>query len=349
MQKTGRPWYRRQNDSWYVQVDGKQVQLAKGKENKAAAYFRFAELLEAGVPSAPRPAATVGELVEAYKAHLKNRIKPTTFASYLSVLNPWLRAFSEQPAESVQAAAMEEWAKKQRWSATTQRFALTVTAGAFRWAKRTSLLCDNPLRDLQKPRARSRGADVLIDDALHRKLQEVASPQFRDFIEAVHATGARPGEIARVEARHIVWDANCITLTEHKTAKSGRARIIYLPPHVLPLFGRLAAEHPTGPIFLNTRKEPWKKTGWKQAMERAQRKLNLPQRPLTSGYRHTFATDALESGVPDAHVAELLGHASTAMIHRHYGHLAAKAKTLRASLERVRSLNRSSIGRESGE
>jgi integrase len=55
-------------------------------------------------------------------------------------------------------------------------------------------------------------------------------------------------------------------------------------------------------------------------MARAQGKLALTRRPLTSGYRHTFATDALEQGVPDALVAELLGHASTAMIHRHYGH-----------------------------
>jgi len=57
---------------------------------------------------------------------------------------------------------------------------------------------------------------------------------------------------------------------------------------------------------------------------------------LTSGYRHTFATDVLDRNVWDAHVAELLGHASTAMIHRHYGHLAAKAKVLRASLDQVR-------------
>ena len=38
-------------------------------------------------------------------------------------------------------------------------------------------------------------------------------------------------------------------------------------------------------------------------MERAQKKLKLSKRPMTSGYRHTFATDALENGVPDAHVA----------------------------------------------
>ena len=47
-------------------------------------------------------------------------------------------------------------------------------------------------------------------------------------------------------------------------------------------------------------------------------------------------TTALEQGVPDTHVAELLGHASTAMIHRHYGHLAARSVVLRASLGRVR-------------
>lgn len=61
-----------------------------------------------------------------------------------------------------------------------------------------------------------------------------------------------------------------------------------------------------------------------------------PRRPLTSGYRHAFATDALEAGVPDAHVAELLGHTSTAMVYRHYGHLTAKGRALRESLDRVR-------------
>ena len=158
----------------------------------------------------------------------------------------------------------------------------------------------------------------------------MVSPEFRDFIEAVHATGARPGEIARLEAGHIIWDAACAVLQEHKTARNGRVRTIYLPPTTLALCREWAVKYPTGPIFRNTRGKPWRKTGWKQAMARAQHKLGLLRRPLTSGYRHTFATDALECGVPDAHVAELLGHASTAMIHRHYGHLAEKTRALRA-------------------
>jgi integrase len=52
--------------------------------------------------------------------------------------------------------------------------------------------------------------------------------------------------------------------------------------------------------------------------------------------RHSFATDALSAGVPDAHVAALLGHSGTAMLHKHYSHLTEKAQTLRLALGQVR-------------
>jgi hypothetical protein len=45
MQKAGRPWYRKGKDAWYVWHDGRQVHLARGKENKAEVFARFAELL----------------------------------------------------------------------------------------------------------------------------------------------------------------------------------------------------------------------------------------------------------------------------------------------------------------
>ena len=57
---------------------------------------------------------------------------------------------------------------------------------------------------------------------------------------------------------------------------------------------------------------------------------------IAYGYRHSFATDALAKGVPDAQVAALLGHSGTAMLHRHYAHLGARAKALREALGRVR-------------
>jgi hypothetical protein len=99
MRKTGRPWYRKQRDAWYVQIDGQQIILAKGHENKAEAYARYAALLGAGPVATPQPAGvTLCELVEAFKAHCKGRLKPATLASYSSVLSPLTRQLADSEA-----------------------------------------------------------------------------------------------------------------------------------------------------------------------------------------------------------------------------------------------------------
>ena len=65
------------------------------------------------------------------------------------------------------------------------------------------------------------------------------------------------------------------------------------------------------------------------------RKLKV--KAIAYGYRHGFATDALAAGVPDAHVAALLGHGSTAMLHKHYSHLSSRATVLRDAAALVRA------------
>ena len=57
---------------------------------------------------------------------------------------------------------------------------------------------------------------------------------------------------------------------------------------------------------------------------------------MAYGYRHTFATDALVKGLPDAQVAALLGHSSTTMLHKHYSHLMSQAGVLRSASAMVR-------------
>jgi len=52
-------------------------------------------------------------------------------------------------------------------------------------------------------------------------------------------------------------------------------------------------------------------------------------------FRHTFATRALLAGIPDVEVAAMLGHTSTAMVHRHYSHLAQQARRLQEAADRA--------------
>jgi integrase len=336
MHKTGRPWYRKGNDAWYVWHAGRQVFLAKGRASKAEAFSRFAEILAGPTTQPQEPQLTVAELGKEFEQSAAERVKPGTLTAYRCILKQFAEQFGSRFPGDLTACQVYEWVDRRKWSAATRRYALVVVGTVYSWAEQSGRITTNPLRGMKKPPARSRGAEVLIGPEQHEAILSVASPEFRDFLQAVQATGARPGEVARVEAKDVLWEAGCWVLTEHKTSRTGRVRTIYLPESILTLCRTLANKYPTGPLFRNTRGEPWRKTGWKQAMARAQRKLGLTRRPLTSGYRHSFATDALEAGVPDTHVAELLGHSTTAMIHRHNGHLTARGQALKTSLERIR-------------
>lgn len=218
--KTGSPWYRRATDSWYVWHSGRQVRLAEGKKNKAEAYARFAELIGDSPPTPQPNEPSIRDLVEAYRAYAVDRIKPSTYKAYNCVLGPFLAELGELPAGKLQPSELERWARKRRWSPTTQRYALTVTAGVFRWATRVGLIAENPVRVVTRPPGRSRGAEILIDPALHERMLAVSSPEFRDFLTVLRATGARPGEVARVEAKDIFWEARCWILSEHKPARN---------------------------------------------------------------------------------------------------------------------------------
>src|SRR5262249_55272274 len=98
---------------------------------------------------------------------------------------------------------------------------------------------------------------------------------------------------------------------------------------------RQRERYPSGPLLRNRCGRPW--TGWAivKAMQATRERAGLTGK-VAYGLRHTFATDALANGVPDAQVAELLGHQGTAMLHKHSSHLTARARALRDALGRVR-------------
>ncbi len=94
------------------------------------------------------------------------------------------------------------------------------------------------------------------------------------------------------------------------------------------------AEHPQGFLFRRPSGGKWTTHSVTGKFGRVCRKAGVK---LTAYFlRHTFATDALANGVPDAQVAKLLGHSGTAMLHRHYAHLTARSQVLREALGRVR-------------
>jgi integrase len=130
------------------------------------------------------------------------------------------------------------------------------------------------------------------------------------------------------------WESACIVLRKHKTAHKGKGRVVYLSAEALAVLTTQRERHGDGLLFRHEGGRAFGRRMLAQKFWRLSARLGV--RLTAYGFRHTFATDALSNGVPETHVAELLGHAGTAMLHKHYAHLSARAGVLRTALAAVR-------------
>jgi integrase len=338
MAMPSKPWYRASKGTWYCTVNGKKVSLrVRGRKNSKAAREAWHQLMAEGKQDAPRPPRnpTVSEVLSLYLADCGGRLKPKTLYDYKWFLDPFSQQHGGIEVADLTPTLAESYARKPQWSDTTRHDFLGTLSGAFRWAERARVIARTPLVGLRRPTKASRGLDVLLTAGERERLSAAATPQFRPVLEVLWGTGMRPGEAAAITADNFDPELGVVRLREHKTAHKGKARVVYLPPSVVELLNGLKGRNPSGPLLRNRCGRPW--TGWAvvKAMQATRDRAGLPGK-VAYGLRHTFATDALAAGVPDAQVAELLGHSGTAMLHKHYSHLTAKARVLRGALDQVR-------------
>lgn len=338
MARPSKPWFRSDKNTWYATVDGKKVSLGvRGRNSKAEALKAWHRLMADGrpAPDTRAEAPTVMALITAFLTHAEDRLKPSTIRGYRDFLQSFAEQFGNIRADRLLPTQAESYSRKATWSNSTRHDFLSALSVAFRWAERTGLLPSNPVRHLSKPPMESRGVTVLVDDDAHGKLIEAAPTYFKPFLLLLHLTGARPGEIAAITAENFNEDKGLVRLKEHKTSRHGKNRVIFLLPDAVALLKELKAKHGTGHLLRNRVGLPYTKNAIVHMMASLRKKTGV--RGVTAYlYRHSFATDALAAGVPDAQVAELLGHSGTTMLHRHYSHLTAKSRVLRTALDQIR-------------
>lgn len=340
------PWFYSDKGTWYIWLDGKKKSLGvRGEGNKAEAVKAWHRLM-AGVPldgdataSSPSPKATpkhedkpdaltVKGMVEAFLADCEGRLKPATVRWYSDMLTPFAEAKGAERVDAITAKVAMAYAKKPRWSDSTRNGILSALSIAFRWA-------GHPLAGLKKPTMQSRGSKALISDADHAQLMAKAPAYFKPFLTVCRLTGARPGEVAAITSENFDEGQGVVVLGQHKTAhRTGKERLIFLPPEAVALLVAQRALHGEGHLLRDRQGQPYGKDAIVGMMRRLRRKAGV--KGTAYGYRHTLATDALASGIPDAHVAALLGHQGTTMLHRHYSHLTERAGVLREALGQVR-------------
>jgi integrase len=330
------PWYRESKGAWYVCLDGSQINLGRDKDE---AFRRFHQLMLDRGTQAPGidPSLTVGRLAEVYTNDCRHRLKPNPFKMADYFLRSFVALYGSHRAITIKARDLDAWVRQHpNWGPSTENAAKTRIVAMFRWGVDQDMLARNPIRRLHRPPIRSRGRQTLIDPTDHKRLMESASAALRNVLIALHDTGARPSEVASVTAADFNPDRGIWVLDRHKTDQDGQPRVIYLTPGLVDLCRDLAVKYPEGPLFRNQKGQPWRPGIMASLIWKLRHRLGLSGKVMAYGYRHTFCTDALVRGVPEALVTELVGHKGTAMLHRHYSHLSARSDALRKALGQVR-------------
>jgi len=187
-----------------------------------------------------------------------------------------------------------------------------------KWARGKSYLAEDPLAGVSISYVEVSAGRALTAEQATRLL-EVCPEAKRANLEFRLETGCRPGEVEEVLWRHVTLDADPprVHLPGRKTEKADRwvpIRASYAE--------KLRGLHP-GPEGLD---QPvvGKWTNIRRVLPRICRQIGIDPPIRPTDFRHTYATLALEAGVSDTLLAEVLGHESTAMIHKHYKHLRVK-------------------------
>jgi integrase len=330
------PWLWVKKQVWCVVLGGKRIRLGRDRDE---AYRRFHRLMaERGEITVPvAVGVSVQQLADAYLADAERRLQKTTLRVTKGFVDSFARKCGSLRAREVKRHHVEAWIRANPgWRQTTEHLAKTRIVTLFRWGVEEGLLAANPVQGIKKPPQRSRGTQTLVAAEHHATLIAHAEACFRDVLVTLWESGARPGEVASVTAGEFDVDRALWVLRRHKNAHKGQSRIVHLTPTVVEICKRLSEKYPEGPLFRTQKGTAYGWCGLSKRLAWLRERLGLPSTITVYGYRHTFATDALASGVPDAQVAELLGHSGTAMLHKRYSHLTAQSKVLRDALKKVR-------------
>lgn len=167
-----------------------------------------------------------------------------------------------------------------------------------------------------------------IDEA--KRLVNACPADFRQLVQLALLTGARYSEITAFK----VYDFNADSGTLHvRQSKSGKARHIVLTDEGVNFVRRLImGKNSSDRILLRADGKPW---------ERSHQFRPIRQACIAAGIeptnfhalRHTYASLSVMNNMPLMVLARNLGHSTTRMVEKHYGHLTDNylASTIRST------------------
>lgn len=308
------PWLRSQNQTWYVQLGGRQVNLGKDKRAAFAEYHRLM-----GSSGAVFKDHLVREILDHYWTWLQANRSPETYkprkpilVSFGQSIPPRLRVRQLQPFH------VQRWidASYSTNGPTRRNNLITTIKTALNWAVKMGYAPSNPIAMMEKPTRNIRQEFVPVE--LWPKLLAGAKEDLRDFLTIILDAGARVQEMFKYEAKHFDGARLVLDIVDSKGRKE--SRVVNLPPVSLAIVKRLAEQYPEGKLFRTSKGIPWDRNSLRCRFRSLKRIMGMPKLCATT-LRHSFAHYRLTQKQDSLTVSKLMGHKGTHMLATRYGHL----------------------------
>jgi integrase len=307
MKISSKPWFRKENKTWYVQVNRKQVRLSK---DKAEAMRMWRKLMAEGeLPKDRR----LDECVEHYLATLTEKTQRTR----KQVLDAFTKNAGDIKVSKLTQRHIKSYLKP-GWSPSTVRTHIKTILACLNMAVKNGLIEENPLKDVEKP-AWERRELILSGEELAKLLESAAEP-FRTLLWAMAESGCRPSEICSLEVADCFPDQKIWLVANKTKGQTGiKKRPIYLTQELADLTRKLMEGRSEGRVFLNRYRDPWTPDTVRLRFVRLRKRLGLSKGVIPYGTRHRFASDAINIGKMDSLiVARLMGHTDARMLQKTY-------------------------------
>lgn len=223
----------------------------------------------------------------------------------------------EMEAESLSPEALAKLMERRRRS-TSNRVLTILKTALNRLREKHPDLDDRPWRDVKPYRNADGIRTEILEVEEQRRLVEACPPGLRELVTGALLTGARYGELAVMRVGHVFPRTHSIRIEDSKT---DRPRVIPLSEEGATFFAKLIeGKRKTDLVFVRADGAPWGKSHAFRPLRAACDAANVP--PIAfHELRHSYASNLIMAGAELKAVAEALGHASTVMVEKHYGHL----------------------------
>jgi integrase len=311
MRTPEKPWYRKQNQTWYVKINGKQVRLSK---DRAEAKRLFHKLLSDGKsPSDPKLSACIALYLENLKG------TDNTRRNREQLLGRFLAHVGDRRVSALTEDHLQSFLQP-GWSSSSTRTAIVAINACLNHCVKRGKIDRNPLKSVEKPTWERRERELTAGEL--GQLLDAAEGPFRSILTALVESGCRPSEVCGLTVEDSVLDQGVWLVSNKTRGKTGvRKRPVYLSLALRELTREAIGDRTEGFVFRNAYGDPWTPDTIRLRFRRLRKKLGLSNGAIPYNCRSRFVTTALENGIDPLTVSELVGHTGIDMVKKHYARL----------------------------